>query len=233
MTKNSTSLREVVSKYLRKHPDFLLENPDVLQSVQLDHESGVAASLIERQIELLREKNQDLNRQLSRLMHRASENEQLMTRLHQLTLQLMTTDNWSTFFSHLGKSLKDDFKADIVKIFLFDLSVSNGDGETVQCIGRDESDLQQFQVQLEKNHTVCGRLSASKLAYLFGEKARWIQSTALVPLGDKGSEGMMAIGSSDPARFYPGMGTIFLDLLADVISSSLSHSGGEEERRSA
>jgi uncharacterized protein YigA (DUF484 family) len=60
-----------------------------------------------------------------------------------------------------------------------------------------------------------------------------VQSTALVPLGDKGSDGMMAIGSSDPSRFYPGMGTLFLDLLADVISTRLSAEQPEAQRRSA
>jgi uncharacterized protein YigA (DUF484 family) len=43
----------------------------------------------------------------------------------------------------------------------------------------------------------------------------------------------MAIGSSDPARFYPGMGTLFLDLLADVISNSLGNAKPEAQRRSA
>ena len=44
---------------------------------------------------------------------------------------------------------------------------------------------------------------------------------------------MMAIGSSDPARFYPGMGTLFLDLLANVISASLADEEPEDQRRSA
>ena len=44
---------------------------------------------------------------------------------------------------------------------------------------------------------------------------------------------MMAIGSSDAARFYPGMGTLFLNLLANVISSSLINREEEEQRRSA
>ena len=52
----------------------------------------------------------------------------------------------------------------------------------------------------------------------------------LVPIGN---DGMLAIGSSDPARFYPGMGTIFLDLLADVVSSRLALEIPEKQRKSA
>jgi uncharacterized protein YigA (DUF484 family) len=233
MSDNSTSLKEVVSRYLRKHPEFLTNNPDILEDLQLGHDSGVAASLIERQVELLREKNNELERQLNRLMHVASENEQLMTRLHQLTLELMATDQPKDFFAHLGKSMLEDFNADIVKVCLFDAGIAASAGENVRSISRDDLDLQQFQSQLENNHTVCGRLSETKMEFLFAEKARWVQSTALVPLGESGYDGMMAIGSSDPARFYPGMGTLFLDLLADVISCNLSNDVDEEERRSA
>ena len=105
--------------------------------------------------------------------------------------------------------------------------------EEVRCLDRNDERLQPFHVHLEKDHTVCGRLGESKLDFLFDAKARWVQSTALVPLGKRGVDGMMAIGSSDPARFYPGMGTLFLDLLADVISSSLGNAKPEVQRRSA
>lgn len=86
---------------------------------------------------------------------------------------------------------------------------------------------------MEKGKTLCGRLSERKMDFLFGSKARWVQSTALIPLGEKGSLGMMAIGSSDQARFFPGMGTLFLDLLANVIATNLQQDAPQEQRRTA
>jgi len=233
MSDNKASLQEVVANFLRRHPDFLSEFPDVLELLSLNHASGVASSLIERQVDQLRKKNYELTRQLNRLVHVASENEQLMSRLHQLTLELMSIDNHAAFFQHLGRSLLDDFKADILRIGLFDKKIAKQAGEDVRWLDPKDESLAQFQVHLEKNHTICGRLSQSKLEFLFGSKAQWVQSTALVPLGEKGADGMMAIGSSDPARFYPGMGTLFLDLLADVISSNLGSTRPEAERLSA
>jgi len=233
MSDNKASLQEVVANYLRRHPDFLSEFPDVLELLQLNHASGVASSLIERQVDQLRKKNYELNRQLNRLVHVASENEQLMSRLHQLTLELMSIDNHALFFQQLGRSLLDDFKADILRICLFDKKIAAQAGEDVRWVDPQDEKLNQFQVNLEKDHTVCGRLNQEKLEFLFESKARWVQSTALVPLGEKGADGMMAIGSSDPSRFYPGMGTLFLDLLADVISSSLGSANPEAERLSA
>ena len=233
MTDAKTSLKEVVAAYLRKHPDFFNDHPELLEAVEIRHESGSAASLIERQVEQLRTSNQDLNRQLTRLVQVASENERLMSRLHQLTLDLMTIDSRREFFTQLGNSLLNDFNADILQICLFDTAAAEEAGEDVMAIEADDPALEPFRAQLEKGDTVCGRLSEGKLDFLFGSKARWVQSTALVPLGEKGADGMMAIGSSDPARFYPGMGTLFLDLLANVISTRLSAKEPEAQRRSA
>ncbi len=233
MGDDKTSLKEVVATYLRKNPDFLDDFPDILEQLQLNHSSGVAASLIERQVEQLREKNQELDRQLNRLLHVASENEQLMSRLHQLTVDLLSIDSRKEFFTHLGNSLLNDFNADILQICLFDEAIASEAGEDVTHIRAEDPDIEPFQVHLEKDHTVCGRLGESKLEFLFGSKARWVQSTALVPLGEKGEHGMMAIGSSDPARFYPGMGTLFLDLLANVIATRVTGRDEQEQRRSA
>ncbi len=233
MDDDNTSLKEVVATYLRKNPEFLEEFPDVLETLHLNHNSGVAVSLIERQVEQLRRKNGSLNRQLNQLVQVAAENEQLMTRLHQLTLELMLISSRKEFFTHLGNSLLHDFNADILQICLFDQDIARDAGEDVKHLRADDPEMEAFQVHLDKDHSVCGRLGESKLEFLFGSKARWVQSTALVPLGEKGEHGMMAIGSSDDARFYPGMGTLFLDLLANVIASSLANGEELEQRRSA
>lgn len=233
MSDDKTSLKEVVASYLRKHPDFLDKNPEILETLQIDHQAGAAVSLIERQVEQLRASNEDMSRQLQRLIQVASENEELMSRLHQLTLELMSIGSKQEFFTHLGNSLLNDFNADILQICLFDQETAAEAGEDVIGISTDDPELEQFQAHLEKNQTVCGRLSESKLNYLFGSKARWVQSTALILIGKNGADGMMAIGSSDPARFYPGMGTLFLDLLANVISATLANEEPEVQRRSA
>lgn len=228
-----TSLKRVVANYLRKHPDFLQEHPDVFEALQLNHQSGAAVSLIERQVEQLRASNEDLNRQLGRLVRVASENERLMSRLHHLTLELMDIASRREFFTRLGDSLLNDFKADILTICLFDHAAAAEAGELVKGIEKNDPALEQFRAHLDKDSTVCGRLSGKKLEFLFGDQAGRVQSTALVPVGRHGVDGMMAIGSSDPARFYPGMGTLFLDLLAEVIVTRLAGQEPEVKRRSA
>jgi uncharacterized protein YigA (DUF484 family) len=62
----------IVSDYLRAHPDFFDQNPDVLGELKLAHVSDGAVSLVERQVALLRERNAELRRRLDGLMARAS-----------------------------------------------------------------------------------------------------------------------------------------------------------------
>ena len=120
MSDDKTSLKEVVANYLSKNPDFLDDYPDVLEILEINHQSGAAVSLIERQVEQLRASNEEMSRQLNRLVQVASENEQLMSRLHQLTLELMSIGSRQEFFTHLGNCLLNDFGADILQICLFD-----------------------------------------------------------------------------------------------------------------
>lgn len=233
MSDNRTSIKDVVAAFLRNNPDFLKEFPDLLETLNLSHASGAASSLIERQVRQLRSQNHELNRQLNRLMHVAAENEQLMHRLHQFTLELLAITDPAAFFGHLKERLKEDFKADIVRVFLFEGDIAAMAGSQVNWLSRDDDKTRMFQPQLSQNLTACGRMNDNKLAVLFDAKAQWVKSAALVPIGAGGHDGMLAIGSSDSTRFYPGMGTLFLDLLVDVIASSLAKVQPQEQRLTA
>ena len=198
--------------------------------MELNHASGPAISLIERQVQFLRQENEALEQQHNQLIQVAADNEKLMHRLHQLTLELMSMGDLPSFFDLLSKALLTEFKADILNITLFYLKIEAGAKTPLFHIRRDDPEMQQFQDTLEKGHSVCGRLNRDKRDYLFATRAQWVQSIILVPMG---KDGMMAIGSSDPARFYPGMGTLFLDLLADVVTSRLALEVPQKQRKSA
>jgi uncharacterized protein YigA (DUF484 family) len=62
----------------------------------------------------------------------------------------------------------------------------------------------------------------SQRELLFGSEANEIGSVALVPLGEKGALGLLALGSSDRDRFHPGMSTEFLARLAELVSDALT-----------
>ena len=230
MSNDNRSMEQVVAKFLRQNPEFLEREPALLKDMQLSHSSGPAVSLIEKQVQYLRGENQSLQQRLNQLIQVASDNEKLMSRLHQLTLELMVMQNLPAFFDLLTEALMNEFKADIINITLFDIEVEAGPKTPIHMARRDDPEMEAFKTQLEKGSSTCGRLNRNKRDYLFGSRAQWVQSTALVPIGD---QGMLTIGSSDPARFYPGMGTLFLDLLAEVVVSRLALEEPEKQRKTA
>jgi uncharacterized protein YigA (DUF484 family) len=233
MSDDKTALKDVVAKYLRKYPAFLTEHPDLLAHIELHHGSGQAVSLIERQVEKLRDANEELETRLNRLVRVAAENEELMARLHRLTLELMPITEPGDFFARLGQALRDDFGIDALGICLLDREAAAQGGDDVFAVTREDPALEPFRSLLDGGQPLCGRLGESKLGFLFGERAGEVQSTALAPLGEQGRDGLMALGSRDPDRFFPGMGTLFLGLLADVVAARLALSQPAERRRTA
>ena len=219
-----------VAQFLAQNPDFFQSHPDALLHLSLPHGSGEAVSLIERQVGLLRERNEKLTGQLQQLVKVATDNEALMHRLHELTLELMSIGDLDGFFRRLCEVLQQEFEADALSISLFDCKSPTADDLPVSYRERDDQELQPLRAQLDKGESSCGRLNRTKLELLFPEHVQWVQSTALIPIGQ---QGLMAIGSSDPARFYPGMGTLFLDLLARVIEHRLQLEEPAQQRRTA
>jgi uncharacterized protein YigA (DUF484 family) len=230
MMENNRSTEDIVTQFLRQNPDFLEREPSLLKHLELSHASGPAISLIEKQVQYLRTQNETLEQRLNQLIQIASDNEKLMSRLHLLTLELMSIGDLSSFFDRLADALLTELKADILNITLFNLKIEAGPKTPMFCVPRDDPEMKQFHDHLDKGISVCGRLNRDKRDHLFGSRAQWVQSTVLVPLGD---DGLLAIGSSDPARFYPGMGTLFLDLLAQVVTARLALEAPEKQRKSA
>ena len=53
---------------------------------------------------------------------------------------------------------------------------------------------------------------------LYGQRADEVQSSALLPLPGLG---LVAVGSRDGNRFYPGMGTLFLRMMGEALTVAM------------
>ena len=116
--KDGLSAMEVAS-YLRRHSDFLKEFPDLAMLLRLPREQGPAASLASYQLEMMRDKNNELSRRLHDLVEIAHENETLMVRVHTLTLALMRARDLADTVTRVVASLTEDFHTDLVRMVLF------------------------------------------------------------------------------------------------------------------
>ena len=208
-----------VASYLRRHPEFLNEFPDLALALRLPRDQGAAASLASYQLDVLRDKNRELSRRLRELVEIAHENEQLMIRVHSLTLSLMRATSLGDSLNRVVAGLTEDFHTDLVRIVLFGRSDTLASNEWLLLQADAKTGLPAFAEFLQRNEPLCGRLQPDKLAALFGPRAGEVQSAVLMPVNGLG---MLAIGSHDMDRFHPGMGTVFLKLIAEAITASVS-----------
>lgn len=207
-----------VASYLRRHPDFLKEFPDLAINLHVPREQGPAASLASYQLEVLRDKNTELSRRLRELIDIAHENEQLMVRVHTLTLALMRATSLPDTVTRVVASLTEDFATDLVRIVLFRSDPALPAAEWLLLETGGAASLPAFAEFLKRGEPLCGRLQQDKLDALFGARADEVRSAVLLSIGDIG---MLAIGSLDANRFHPGMGTVFLRLIAEAVSTAV------------
>ena len=207
-----------VADYLRRNPKFLKDFPDIAQELVIPREHGPAASLTAYQLEALRARNQELNERLADLIAIASDNEQLMVRVHSLTIGLLRANTLEETCRSFVAALNEDFHTDLVCLALFRDPVELPRAEWLLAAPEGSASLPEFSEFLSRHEPLCGRLAQDKLDRLFGERADRVQSCALLKVGDLG---LLAIGSHDINRFHPGIGTIFLKLIAQTLAAAL------------
>jgi uncharacterized protein YigA (DUF484 family) len=209
------SARDVVH-YLKEHPDFFVEHPQLLAAIQIPHESGRAVSLIERQVDVLRNQLKDYQQRLEHWVAVAKQNDALQARMHRLTLELIDAATFDEVLTALEDELHDDFQADAVELRLF--SASQLSDHLDQQLPDHSATFENF---FKHNRPICGALARGQLDYIFGAGGEEIASAALIPLKGEGVLGLLAIGSRDPKRFVPQQGTEFLTRLGEIISHTL------------
>ncbi|HEY0179677.1 MAG TPA: DUF484 family protein [Dokdonella sp.] len=212
-----------VASYLRRHPDFLGEFPDLALALVLPREQGSAASLASYQLDVLRDKNRELARRLHELIEVAHENETLMVRVHTLTLALMRAKTLAETANAIVAALTEDFGTDLVRLVLFraDPELPAADWLIAEPAGA--AGFPAFAEFFRRAEPLCGRPQQDKLDALFGAEAANVHSAVLLPLG---AIGMLAIGAHDANRFHPGMGTVFLKLIGEAVGAAVARFPG-------
>jgi uncharacterized protein len=207
-----------IAAWLRRHPNFLQQFPDLALTLVVPREQGSAASLAGDQLEILRDKNRELSRRLQELFANAQENERLAVRTHQLTLALMKQHRADDTARAMAASLEEDFNGDLVRIVLFAPVEGLAAADWLQTLAEDDARLAPFRDCLKDGEPICGRLQPEKNALLYGVRAEDVASSALLPLPGRG---LIAVGSRDANRFFPGMGTLFLRMMGEAFDTAM------------
>jgi uncharacterized protein len=214
---------EAVASYLQRNPEFFERHQAVLARLRLPHaRGGSTISLVERQIEVLREKLAGLEHKLAELVRVARANDAIAERLHRFTRRLVRGVPRAEVIARIEAGLREDFDAFHAALVLIGASPEPGAPRFLRTVPPDEPSLKSFESLFAGGKPRCGQARDSQREFLFGPEGLEMGSVALVPLGDKGSLGLLALGSADRDRFHPGMSTEFLARLADLVTDSLA-----------
>jgi uncharacterized protein len=216
---------ESIATYLQRNPDFFERHQGVLVRLKLPHvRGGATISLVERQIEVLREKLAGLEGKLAELLRVARANDAIAERLHRFTRRLLRDLPRDAAIARIETGLREDFDAFHAVLVLIGEHPDLAGQRFVRSVPADDPNLKSFESLFTTGKPRCGQARDSQRDFLFGPEGTEMASLALVPLGDKGSLGLLALGSADKDRFHPGMSTEFLARLAELITDSLSPS---------
>jgi uncharacterized protein YigA (DUF484 family) len=216
-----------VTQYLETYPDFFERNGTLLAKLRLPHlrDSGATVSLVERQVEVLRDRNQALERKLKELVDVARANDALADRIHRLSQRLIRAHTLLETINALETSLREDFDARDSVLLLFmeqARELEGAAGRFLKTADAADAVVKTFESLLQSGKPRCGQIRDTQRDFLFGKDSIEIGSVALAPLGAKGALGLLAIGASDADRFHPAMSTEFLTRIGELLANALT-----------
>ena len=108
-----------VVNYLLENSDFFIKNPQALEALEIKHESGDAVSLIERQVELIKEKSNKTVSKLKELLSNAHLNETLFIKVKDLVKIILNSRQLEDLSSGTENFFKNEFETDACKVIFF------------------------------------------------------------------------------------------------------------------
>jgi uncharacterized protein YigA (DUF484 family) len=199
---------EDVAEYLKDNPQFFDTYAEMLAEITIPHPyGGRTVSLSERQMLSLREKNKVLEKKMHEMLEFAQENDVLQNKVHQFTLALFGTHDLMTLQDVVSRNLRDIFVVSHVALHIW-----KGLPPSAEVLAFAD----------ENKQPVCTHHAIHETLNWFGEAAPHLHSFAYLPLrASDHSIGLLVLASEDQQRFYPGMGTMFLQRIAETVSSAL------------
>ena len=211
------STEDMVREFLRDNPRFLDDNPDILESLSLPHNSGNAVSLVERQVGVMRDRNKEMRNRLDNMLATAHDNGLLFEKTKRLVLNLLEAKNLPAMVETIYDSLGKDFEIDFYSLTL--LGDEKSLPRTMARVASIEKANEQVNTLIGSNRAVCGVLREEEMTFLFGEKGLQVGSVAAVPLRYNNLYGILAIGNADPNFYKSSMGTLFLSYICLLYTS--------------
>ncbi len=209
-----------IADFLLNTPDFFGRHAELLSAVLLTSPHGNrAVSLQERQAEMLREKIKLLEYRIMDMIRHGNENMIISDRLQRWARSLFLTAAPQDLPKAMAEGLQEEFIVPQVAVKVWGVDEAFAGEPFAQGVSNDvkslASSLMAPYVGANAGFEAVGWLpDASRVA-----------SVALIALragGEPQAFGLMVLASPDSQRFHAGMGTDFLERMAELGSAALS-----------
>ncbi|NAW66406.1 DUF484 family protein [Photobacterium halotolerans] len=205
---------QAIAAFLTANPDFFIQQPELLEQLRLPHAERGSVSLVERQMERLRHKVAELEKQIESMMSVAASNSTLFAAFARAQQQLFQTHNIYQALSVLTALATElDLR---VSVRLFD----SMDAE----LSLSRQAFEGFRrARLNPQDVYLGRLRSAESEMLFAQPPQ-LGSFIVLKLGEsERPDGVLCFASRDGGHFQPGMDTLFVTQLADVLGRLIRH----------
>ena len=213
-----------IAQFLTNTPGFFERHAEVLASVQITSPHGArAVSLQERQAEMLREKIKGLEHRIMEMVRNSTENAAIAQKVHQWTGSLLQVRDPFDLPQAVVDGVRTLFDVPQAAVRVWAVAAPYIDADFTQGAS---DDARAFASSLTM--PFCGpNLGFEPAGWLGQEGGEPAQSLALLPLRAGAIDsatpafGLLVLGSHDPQRFDPTMGTDFLSRMAELASAAL------------
>ena len=213
-----------IAQFLTNTPGFFERHAEVLASVQITSPHGArAVSLQERQAEMLREKIKGLEHRIMEMVRNSTENAAIAHKVHQWTGSLLQVRDPFDLPQAVVDGVRTLFDVPQAAVRVWAVAAPYIDADFTQGAS---DDARAFASSLTM--PFCGpNLGFEPAGWLAQDVGEPAQSLALLPLRAGAIDsatpafGLLVLGSHDPQRFDPTMGTDFLSRMAELASAAL------------
>jgi len=209
-----------IASFLLNTPDFFGRHAELLSTVQITSPHGNrAVSLQERQAEMLREKIKTLELRIMDMIRHGNENMVIADRLQRWARSLFLTAAPSDLPQTMTDELQAQFMVPQVAIKVWGVQEAFASAPFAQGVSNDVKILASSLMA-----PYCG-VNAGFEAVGWLPDPSSVASVALIALRTSGAPqafGLMVLASPDSQRFHAGMGTDFLERMAELGSAALS-----------
>ncbi len=208
---------ELIRDYLKENPDFFTDNSDLLAEITLPHGENGAISLVEKQVAMLRERDKSSRVKLDEFLKAAKQNDDIFKKSQFMVLGLIEATDKDSFLKNLEKGFKRDFKSSAYSLMIFGDEPKQINHFT-SVVSKDTA-KEYVASLIRSTKPTLGVLRPAEQDFLFRHQSEKVKSAVVLSVREGRNQiALLAIGNSDPNYFKAGMGTIFVQFIADVLA---------------